>query len=49
MTHRLILKGATDELVKEVNSSIGDWLVNHIRIQDFKLAKYIKSMDAASA
>jgi hemerythrin len=49
LSHRLILKGATEDLVKEVNESVGAWLVNHIKIQDFKLVKYIRSRDAASA
>ncbi|MDR1302795.1 MAG: hemerythrin family protein [Treponema sp.] len=47
LTHRLIWSGPTEELIKEVRSSIGDWLVSHIKIQDFKLAKYIKAQDAA--
>jgi hemerythrin len=49
LSHRLILKGATEELVNEVQSSVGDWLVNHIKVQDFKLVKHIKSKDTASA
>ncbi|MDR0684190.1 MAG: hemerythrin family protein [Spirochaetaceae bacterium] len=48
LTHRLILKGATEELVNEVHSSVGNWLVSHIRVQDFKLARYIKTKDAVS-
>ncbi|MDR2632906.1 MAG: hemerythrin family protein [Treponema sp.] len=48
LTHRLIWSGPTEELIKEVYSSIGDWLVSHIKIQDFKLAKYIKSKNTPS-
>ena len=48
LSHRLILKGATAELVNEVHSSVGNWLVTHIKVQDFKLVKHIKSKDAAS-
>ncbi|MDR3115745.1 MAG: hemerythrin family protein [Treponema sp.] len=48
LTHRLIWSGPTEGLIKEVHSSIGDWLVSHIKIQDFKLAQYIKSKDVVS-
>jgi hemerythrin len=44
LTHRLIWSGPTEALIKEVHES-GDWLVNHIKVQDFKLAQYIKSKD----
>jgi hemerythrin len=48
LTHRMILKGATEELVNEVHSSVGNWLVNHIKVQDFKLVGHIKSRDTVS-
>lgn len=48
LTHRLIWSGPTEALIQEVHASIGDWLVSHIKIQDFKLARYIKSKDTAS-
>ncbi|MDR2392740.1 MAG: hemerythrin family protein [Treponema sp.] len=48
LTHRLIWSGPSEELIKEVYSSIGDWLVSHIKIQDFKLAKYIRAQHTAS-
>jgi hemerythrin len=49
LTHRLILKGASEDLSNDVKSSVGDWLVNHIKIQDFKLVQFIKSKDAAAS
>jgi hemerythrin len=49
LTHRLILNGATEELVNEVHSSVGGWLFNHIKIQDFKLVRHIKSKNAIPA
>ncbi|MDR0986815.1 MAG: hemerythrin family protein [Ruminococcus sp.] len=36
-------KGPSITLVARVNSEIGDWLINHIRTQDKKLAEYIKA------
>ena len=35
--------GTNDLLVKEVKRKFGDWLVTHIKGQDFKLAAFIKS------
>jgi hemerythrin len=45
LTVRLIMKGASDDLIAELREKIGDWLVNHIKIHDFRLAKYIKEKD----
>jgi hemerythrin len=47
-SHRLILEGASKELVEEVQKKIYDWLVNHIRIQDKKLGIHLKSVGAIS-
>jgi hemerythrin len=40
------MKGASEELVNEVRTKIGDWLVTHIKGQDIKLAAYIKAKAA---
>jgi hemerythrin len=40
---KMIMKGPSEELVKEVQTKIGDWLVTHIKGQDLKLAAYIKA------
>ncbi|MDR1972117.1 MAG: hemerythrin family protein [Treponema sp.] len=40
---QLIMKGPTAELLQEVHSKIGDWLVSHIKVQDSKLAAHIKA------
>ncbi|MDR1411747.1 MAG: hemerythrin family protein [Spirochaetaceae bacterium] len=42
MSHQLILKGSSKALVDELCKKFGDWLVNHIEIQDKKLADYIR-------
>jgi hemerythrin len=43
LTQRLIKEGPTEEMVAMVTASIGDWLLNHIRGDDFRLAAYIKA------
>ena len=45
MVVELIRRGISDELTTKVQVNVGDWLVNHIKIQDFKLVAYIKSQD----
>jgi hemerythrin len=39
---KMIMKGASDDLITEVQSKIGDWLVVHIKGQDLLWAKHIK-------
>ncbi|MDR0387495.1 MAG: hemerythrin family protein [Treponema sp.] len=43
LSHQMILKGASPELLTEVQSKIGDWLLTHIKIQDLKLAAHLKA------
>ncbi|MDR2095935.1 MAG: hemerythrin family protein [Treponema sp.] len=43
LCHQQIMKGITDDLANEIKKQIGDWLVTHIKIEDCKLAAYIKS------
>jgi hemerythrin len=43
LTKRLIREGPTEPIIEEVSASIGDWLVNHIKGDDFRLATYIKA------
>jgi hemerythrin len=45
---RLIMKGPTDELIRDVHVQVGDWLVTHIKGNDIKLAAYIKGKDSAA-
>ncbi|MDR3334368.1 MAG: hemerythrin family protein [Treponema sp.] len=47
-SRQLIMKGPSEELINKVCSTIGNWLVNHIQIQDKKLAAYIKQQDAVA-
>jgi hemerythrin len=39
---KLKKEGPSDELVGEVYVSIGDWLTNHIKSEDAKLAAYLR-------
>jgi hemerythrin len=43
MTDRLIKEGPTSELVAEVSSAVGAWLLNHIKGDDFRMAAYVKA------
>jgi hemerythrin len=40
----LIMKGASDSLIKNVQTTIGGWLVTHIKGQDMKVAAHIRSL-----
>ncbi|MDD3393566.1 MAG: hemerythrin [Clostridia bacterium] len=40
---RLKAEGATIQLVGEVNMQVGNWLINHIKREDVKVAKHILS------
>ena len=39
-------EGPTEELINEVFATIGAWLVNHIRGDDFRMAAFIKAADS---
>jgi hemerythrin len=41
----LIQKGLSPELSEKVKSSVGDWIVQHIKTEDVKLAAYIRAQD----
>ena len=43
LAERLSTEGPTVALVAEVYSSLGDWLLNHIKGDDFKMAAYLQS------
>jgi hemerythrin len=45
LSHELILKGPSDALIKDVQVRVGDWLVEHIKVQDVKLGAYIRSVE----
>jgi hemerythrin len=45
MYRTYIMKGINDELIGEIKSKIGGWLVSHIKVEDVKLAAYIRSKE----
>jgi hemerythrin len=46
LTQRLFKEGPTRELVGITTTSIGNWLVNHIMGDDFRMAAFIKTREA---
>lgn len=42
-TDRLLKEGASRELLDEVGESVANWLLHHIKGDDFKLAAYVKA------
>jgi hemerythrin len=45
LTGRLRQEGPSPEMVQVVTTSIGDWLLNHIKGDDFRMAAYVKAQD----
>jgi hemerythrin len=42
------MKGASAELINEVRTKIGDWLVTHIKGNDIKLGAYVREKNSAA-
>jgi hemerythrin-like metal-binding protein len=42
---KMIMKGASNELIQEVREKIGNWLITHIKGQDVKIGAYIKAQE----
>ena len=49
LTQCLVENGPTDEVISEVTTTIGNWLLNHIRGDDFRMAAFIKSQGDSGA
>lgn len=45
---KVLQGGSSIELVVEVNQKVGFWLIEHIKVEDIKLGKYLASRDALS-
>ncbi|GHV96463.1 hypothetical protein AGMMS50293_27830 [Spirochaetia bacterium] len=42
LSHAFIIKGVSQDLIKDVQNKIGTWLIEHIKGQDFRWAKELK-------
>ena len=49
LTKRLTDEGPTEEMIDTVTSTIGNWLLNHIKGDDFRMAAFVKSRETMSA
>ena len=45
LTQRIVKEGPTEEMIRIVTTAIGDWLLNHIKGDDFRMAAYVKSKE----
>jgi hemerythrin len=43
LTKRLQKEGPTEEMIGLVTTTVGNWLLNHIKGDDFRMAAYVKS------
>ena len=43
LTQQLIKEGPTETLIGSVTQTIGSWLLNHIKGDDFRMATFVKS------
>ena len=43
LTQQLLKEGHTEALIGSVTQTIGDWLLNHIKGDDFRMAAYVKT------
>jgi len=46
LVQRVIKEGPTTEMIDVVSSTIGAWLLNHIKGDDFRMAAFVKAADA---
>ena len=46
LVQRVIKEGPTAELIQVVSSTIGAWLLNHIKGDDFRMAAFVKAADS---
>ncbi|MDR0584206.1 MAG: bacteriohemerythrin [Treponema sp.] len=43
LTERLVREGPTEEMIGIVTTTIGEWLLNHIKGDDFRMAAFVKA------
>jgi hemerythrin len=40
-------RGASEEMLEKLKKEVGDWLVTHVKVVDFKVAAFLKATGAA--
>jgi hemerythrin len=49
LTQRLVKEGPSEGMVGIVTTAVGEWLLNHIKGDDFRMATYVKAKQQAEA
>jgi hemerythrin len=44
LLEELNTEGPSEFFVQQVNTVVGNWLINHIKVEDLKLAEYIRQI-----
>ena len=47
LAKQLAQDGPTDEFINQVYATVGEWLLRHIRAEDFKMATYVQGKGQA--
>jgi hemerythrin len=46
LTKEIVSKGPSEDMVAKVTTAVGDWLLNHIKGDDFRMAAFVKARAA---
>jgi hemerythrin len=48
LTNRVLREGPSTEMIDIVSSTLGSWLLNHIKGDDFRMAAFVKAADSTT-
>ncbi|MCL2252725.1 MAG: hemerythrin family protein [Treponema sp.] len=44
-TNQLNTEGSSEDLIVNISTAVGEWLITHIKVDDIKMTKFIKSCE----